>query len=60
MERQAAHRSSVLPRWNGPTLRPAEGKNYPYVRAFRGEPDFEAIAILMLTALHDTYAARHL
>jgi len=36
------------------------GKNYPYVPAFRGEPDFEAIAILMLTALHDTYAARHL
>jgi hypothetical protein len=36
----------------------AHGKNFPYRRAFHGEPDFDAIATLMLTALHDAYGVR--
>ena len=34
------------------------GANLSYRRAFDGEPDFDAIAILMLTALHDAYGVR--
>jgi hypothetical protein len=33
-------------------------KNFPYERALHGTPDFDAIAILMLTALHDAYGVR--
>ena len=33
-------------------------KNFPYERALSGTPDFDAIATLMLTALHDAYGAR--
>ena len=35
-----------------------DGKNFPYRRAFRGKPDFDAIAVLMLTALYDAYGVR--
>ena len=31
------------------------GENLSYERAFRGKPDFDSIAVLMLTALHDAY-----
>lgn len=34
------------------------GENLSYERAFRGRPDFDAIATLMLTALHDAYSVR--
>ncbi len=36
----------------------ADGSNFSYRRAFHGEPDFDAIAILMLTVLHDAYGVR--
>lgn len=36
----------------------AAEKNFPYERAISGMPDFDAIAILMLTALHDGYGVR--
>lgn len=36
----------------------ADGWNFRYRRAFTGEPDFDAIAVLMLTALHDAYGVR--
>lgn len=36
----------------------ADGWNFQYRRAFTGEPDFDAIAVLMLTALHDAYGVR--
>ncbi len=35
-----------------------DGKNFSYSRAFRGKPDFDAIAVLMLTALYDAYGVR--
>jgi hypothetical protein len=35
-----------------------DGKNLTYRRAFRGKPDFDAIAVLMLTALYDAYGVR--
>jgi hypothetical protein len=35
-----------------------EQKNFPYERALGSPPDFDAIATLMLTALHDAYGAR--
>jgi hypothetical protein len=35
-----------------------DGHNFSYRRAFRGAPDFDAVAILMLTALHDAYGVR--
>jgi hypothetical protein len=34
------------------------GENLSYEHAFRGTPDFDAIATLMLTALHDAYGVR--
>lgn len=34
------------------------GKNYPYKRDLNGTPDFDAIATLMLSALHDAYGVR--
>ena len=34
------------------------GYNLVYERASAGEPDFDAIAVLMLTALHDAYGVR--
>lgn len=33
-------------------------KNFPYERTFEGSPDFDAIATMMLTALHDAYGVR--
>jgi hypothetical protein len=33
-------------------------KNFPYERALGRPPDFDAIATLMLTALHDAYGVR--
>jgi hypothetical protein len=33
-------------------------KNFPYERPLNGTPDFDAIATLMLTALHDAYGVR--
>lgn len=33
-------------------------KNFPYERALDRMPDFDAIAILILTALHDAYGVR--
>jgi type III secretion system-like peptide-binding chaperone len=35
-----------------------DGKNLTYRRAFRGKPDFDAIAVLMLIALYDAYGVR--
>ena len=35
-----------------------EDKNLTYRRPFRGSPDFDAIAVLMLTALYDAYGVR--
>jgi hypothetical protein len=35
-----------------------DGTNFSYRRALRGAPDFDAIAVLMLTALHDAYGVR--
>jgi len=35
-----------------------DGRNFPYRRALRGKPDFDAIAVLMLTALYDAYGVR--
>jgi hypothetical protein len=32
--------------------------NFPYERALEGTPDFDAIATMMLTALHDAYGVR--
>src|SRR6185437_4121455 len=34
------------------------GENLLYERAFSGEPDFDAVAILMLTTLHAAYGVR--
>jgi hypothetical protein len=34
------------------------GENLSYEHAFLGKPDFDAIATLMLTALHDAYGVR--
>lgn len=33
-------------------------RNFTYRRAVRGKPDFDAIAVLMLTARHDAYGSR--
>ena len=33
-------------------------QNFPYERALRDTPDFDAIATMMLTALHDAYGVR--
>ena len=35
-----------------------DGKNFLYRRALRSKPDFDAIAVLMLTALYDAYGGR--
>jgi len=34
------------------------GKNLTYGRPFRGKPDFDAIAVLMITALYEAYSVR--
>ncbi len=36
----------------------AEEKNYSYERDLSGAPGFDAIATLMLSALHDAYGVR--
>lgn len=36
----------------------SEQKNYPYEKDFDGVPDFNAIAALMLLAMHDGFGAR--
>ena len=35
-----------------------DGKNFSFWRAFQGKPDFDAVAVLMLTALYDAYGVR--